>query len=239
MGIGLKLRQLMQHYRHIVARPASAEMAAIRERCRCYPRKRILSQTVGQTRFVVIDTETTGFHAYAGDEIISIALLEYQGLTATGRMFTRLINPRRHIPAVSSEIHGIYDSDVAGQPHLEAVLPTVMEFIGDAVLVGHHINFDLRFLNKYLKQHAACKLNNLWLDTMLLFASHTGRMGRYSLEDVARFCKVEITGRHSALGDARTAMAIFEVLLPRLVNAKTTIKQLFNQQFNHGADFQL
>ncbi len=236
MPLKQTFQRLRLQYRMIARKPVSPDMAAIQTGCRQYPRKRILAQTVEQTRFVIIDTETTGFGVYAGDEIISVALLEYQGLQATGKVYTQLIHPGRPIPETSSRIHGIHDKDVAGQPDLATVLPAIMDFIGDAVLVGHHINFDTRFLNRYLQQHAACKLNNLWLDTMLLFTSHTGHMGQYSLEDVARYCKVEITDRHSALGDARAAAAIFETLLPQLAETSATIKQLYNQQFSHDSD---
>ncbi len=237
MPLKQTFQRMLLQYRMIATKPGSTDMAEIKAACRHYPRKQILAQTVEQTRFVVIDTETTGFGVYAGDEIISVALLEYQGLQATGRIYKQLINPRRPIPETSSRVHGIHDEDVAEQPDLATVLPAIMAFIGDAVLVGHHINFDIRFLNRYLQQHAACKLNNLWLDTMLLFTSHTGHMGQYSLEDMARYCKVQIVDRHSALGDARAAAAIFETLLPQLTETSATIKQLYNQQFSHDADF--
>jgi len=215
------------------ARPDDPRLARICEKFRRQNAKQLLAQTIEESRFVVMDTETTGFHVYAGDEIISIAMLEFEGLTATGREYTQLINPKRLIPAESTAIHHITDRDVADCPEIAAVLPDIAEFIGDAVIIGHHINFDIRFLNRYLKQQMGCQLRNPSLDTMLLFTSHTGRIGHYTLEEVAECCHIEMLDRHTARGDALMAAGIFSCLAPMLSTPGDTVNHLYNQQLGY------
>jgi len=190
---------------------------------------------VADTRFVVIDTETTGFRAYAGDEIVSIAMLEMHGTNLTGRSYETLINPGRPIPPVSSEIHGIFDADVRDAPTLDEALPELLEFIDHGVLVGHHVNFDLRFLNRIALRRLHRRLPQPWLDTMLLFLAVSGRLGHYTLEQVASSCQVRIEERHSAAGDAHAAADIFARLAPELADKKTPLGQLLDRQFErHG-----
>lgn len=193
--------------------------------------KQIQHQTIADTRFVVIDTETTGLHVYSGDEIIDIALIELQGLETTGRCFQSYINPQREIPAASTAIHHIYDSDVAHAPTLEQLLPQVMEFIGDAVLVGHHVNFDIRFLNKTLQKVCHGLLQNPNIDTMLLFLEYRGQIGHYTLEEVAKHCNVHIRGRHSAQGDAEATCRIFQHLAPQLISLQENVSRLLKAQY--------
>ncbi|UCE88863.1 MAG: 3'-5' exonuclease [Pseudomonadota bacterium] len=181
----------------------------LRNTCRPIDIGNLLHTPIADSRFVVIDTETTGFHAYGGDEIVSIAMLETRGLECTGTVYSQLINPQRAIPAESSAIHGLHDADVRDAPTIEEVLTEVLDFIGTAVIVGHHIDFDLRFINRTLKKRMGCRLHNPAIDTMLLFHGYSGRLGHYTLDDVAGACKVEITDRHSALGDARATCEVF------------------------------
>jgi len=212
-------------------RPRDPELAALYDRCRRLRPGPLLAQPIAAARFVVLDTETTGFQVYAGDEIVSVAMLEYRGLEATGREYVQLINPGRPIPADSSRIHGIVDADVANAPTLREALPAIVEFIDEAVLVGHHINFDLRFLNRYLQQAIGCPLRNPWLDTMLLYTGYTGRVGHYELEEVAAYCRVEVDGRHTARGDARIAAGILQCLAARICDRQQTVNFLYQQQF--------
>jgi DNA polymerase-3 subunit epsilon len=215
------------------ALPDDPRLARICEKFHRQNAKQLLSQTIEDSRFVVMDTETTGFHVYAGDEIISIAMLEFEGLKATGREYTQLINPQRLIPAESTAIHHITDEDVADSPDIATVLPDIAEFIADAIIIGHHINFDIRFLNRYLKQQIGCQLRNPTLDTMLLFTSHTGRIGHYTLEEVAECCHVEMLDRHTARGDALMAAGIFSCLAPMLSTPSDTVNHLYNQQLGY------
>lgn len=207
---------------------------AVHTRVRALKPKTLTCLPVEDTRFVVLDTETTGFKVYGGDEIVSIALLEMRGLEPTGREFTTLVNPRRAIPLASTAIHNICDTDVAYAPVIEDVLHDVAQFIGESVLVGHHVPFDLRFLNKALHQNFRCRLRNPWLDTMLMYVALSGRLGHYTLEDVARFCGVEIRDRHTARGDAVMTAAMFKTLASGLSAGHRTVSTLIKRQTQAG-----
>ncbi len=187
-----------------------------------------------KARFVVIDTETTGLQAYSGDEIISICLLEMQGLELTGRKYQTHIDPMRPIPPESTAIHGIRDHEVAGCPKITDILATLIEFIGEAVIVGHHLNFDMRFLNKTLQKQLLCKLRHPWIDTMLLYVAYSGRMGHYSLDEVAKSCHVNNPARHTAYGDAMATAMIFQRIAPHFLSSTTQVSELINSQFQVG-----
>ncbi len=209
-------------------------MLALHDRLLAINPKEMIQQSLAETRFVAIDTETTGLQAYAGDEIVSIALIELQGLEPTGREFNHLINPGRDISPESTAIHHITNRDVADAPLIEEVLLEVTDFIGEGVLVGHHIGFDMRFLNKTLQKELLCHLKHPWLDTMLLYLAASGRMGHYTLEEVADVTRVAICARHTARGDAMTAVNIFNVLARRLTELDRPVAQLIDRQYEFG-----
>ncbi|MCP3662817.1 MAG: 3'-5' exonuclease [Gammaproteobacteria bacterium] len=206
-------------------------MRLIHEKLMQIDPRQLTREPVEKSRYVVIDTETTGLHAYAGDEICSISLMEMEGLTPTGLEFSSLIHPGRKIPTDSTRIHGISDADVENSPVIEEVLPEVTEFIAESVLVGHHTGFDLRFLNKTLNRELLCHLKNPWIDTMLLYLATTGRVGHYTLEEVADFTHTEVVGRHTAHGDAITTANLFTRLVPKLIDISQPVSKLINRQY--------
>ncbi len=192
----------------------------------------ILHQRVDQSRFVVIDTETTGFQAYAGDEICSIALIELRGLEPTGQIYKSLVNPGRSIPADSTAIHGIRDEDVRDAPVIEQILIDIADFIGESVIIGHHIGFDLRFLNRILQKELLCRLKHPWLDTMLMYNAASGRIGHYCLDDVAKSMNISLEDRHTAIGDASITASLFQALVHSLKAATIPVRELVDKQFH-------
>ncbi|TNG00161.1 MAG: 3'-5' exonuclease, partial [Gammaproteobacteria bacterium] len=167
----------------------------------------------------------------------SISLLEMQGLEPTGKELDFMINPGRPIPQESTKIHGINDNDVKDSPVLMEILPEVIEFIDHAVIIGHHIAFDLRFLNRALLKTAWCRLNNIVLDTMVMYLGYSSRLGHYTLDDVAKACGVEIKHRHTAAGDTKATAEIFCVLAKRLCPDGCTLKTLVHSHSGAQEDF--
>lgn len=234
-----KLHNKFPFLRRRIEKKMAHDAGALRlfQACHQHNSQQIKQQLIANTRFVVLDTETTGFHAYSGDEVIDIAMIELQGLQPTGRSYQSYINPQRPIPPESTTIHHLTDKDVAQAPIFQEVLPEVLDFIDNGVLVGHHINFDIRFINKTLQQCCHGQLQSPWIDTMLLFLEHRGQIGHYTLEEVAQHCQVEISNRHSALGDAKATASIFEYLVTQLASTQDTISRLVKSQYEIRSRF--
>ncbi len=206
----------------------------IHDRLESVDPKQLLNQRLTHCRFVVVDTETTGLQAYAGDELVSIALLELDGLEMTGREYVTYLNPRRPIPEQSTRIHGISDADVEDSPTLMEALPDILDFLDRSVVVGHHVSFDLRFLNRTCQKELLSRLYHPCLDTMLLFLSCSGRMGHYTLDQVAGECKVTVKDRHTARGDAMATARVFQCLAGKLMKKGGTVLQLAGHQYEFG-----
>ncbi len=219
---------------HRGALPEDPRKRRLHERVRSLDPKRLTCRPLEQTRFVVIDTETTGLRAYAGDEICSISLLEMRGFELTGREYSTLINPGRQIHADSTAIHHLTNEDVRDAPLIEEAILDIVEFIDDAVLIGHHICFDIRFLNKTLQKELLCHLRNPWLDTMLLYLVQTTRVGHYTLDEVARHAGIGLQGRHTAHGDAMIAAGVFRRLASQLTEFANPVQKLIDRQYELG-----
>ena len=180
------------------------------------PEREIADIPLKELRCVVFDTETTGLEPSNGDELISIGAVRIvNGRIVRGETFEQLINPGRKIPKSSTRFHGLTDKDVKDEPDAGTVLPRFHRFCGRAVLVAHNAAFDMRFLE--LKEKVSgVSFQNPVLDVLLLSAFLHDHMSDHSLNATAERMGVEVSGRHTALGDAMTTAAIFLAMLDPL-----------------------
>ena len=159
--------------------------------------------------YVVFDTETTGLHPEAGDEIVSLAGVRIvNGRILTGESFNRVIDPGRTIPPASTRFHGITEDTVKDKPPIEVVLPQFRSFVGDAVLVAHNADFDLTFLRNK-EAVSGVSFTMPVLDTLLLSAILHDYTGKHNLDVVAERFGIEVRERHTALGDALVTAGVF------------------------------
>ncbi|WP_457601487.1 3'-5' exonuclease, partial [Hydrogenivirga sp.] len=105
--------------------------------------------------FVVIDVETTGFDVNHA-EIIDIGAVRVEGGIITDT-FSSLIDPGFFIPDRIKELTGITNAMVVGSPKMREVLPEFMDFIGEDIIVGHHITQDIKFIDKYTRLYMKSK----------------------------------------------------------------------------------
>src|SRR5204863_10153290 len=110
--------------------------------------------------------ETTG--TVPGESrIIEVAAAKFRGGECIGT-FSTLVNPECGVPPFIVALTGITEALVAPAPLLDEVLPSLLEFVGGAVLVGHNLRFDTSFLDADLVARGRPRLANLRVDTLTL-----------------------------------------------------------------------
>lgn len=165
---------------------------------------------------VVLDTETTGLDV-ARDRVVQIGAVRVErGRVYPAETFVALVNPGIPIPPAATAVHGIDDAAVESAPGFAAVRAELCAFVGDAVVVGQSVGFDLAILRRETERAAAPWRPPHFLDTKLLYAALENDPEERGLDELARRLGVTIGHRHGALDDALATAEIFVRLLPRL-----------------------
>jgi len=166
-----------------------------------------------EPRYVVFDCETTGLDP-AKDGILTIgAVAVRDGEIRLDDEFDAILTDWRMTSAVL--VHGITPAEAASGESEEQAVNKFLDYVGDAVLVGHHVGFDQKIV-----AHAARRLGrdlaNPALDTMRIAlaleerGAFEGREIRgFDLDNLGTLFDVEPHDRHTASGDAFITAQVF------------------------------
>ena len=174
--------------------------------------------------YVVFDLETTGLSARY-DRIIEFGAVKISG----GRVVEEvdiLINPKIHIPYKITEITHITDEMVENKETISRVLPKIMEFIGDSVLVSHNASFDFSFLNEALINNGCEPLKNPVVDTLTLSRYLFPENRLFNLGALSRRLEVDYQkgDAHRANYDAFVLSQVWHILLSKLTKDNINIR---------------
>ncbi|MFO7244661.1 MAG: DEDD exonuclease domain-containing protein [Actinomycetes bacterium] len=185
-----------------------------------------IGEPLHQTTFVVIDLETTGASARSGAGITEIGAVKTRGGEVIGE-FQTLVDPGMPIPPMIVALTGITDAMVTTAPRIEAVLPSLIEFMGDAVLVAHNAPFDIGFLKAAFREHGYRWPGNQVVDTVLLARRATTKeeAPNKKLATLARVFSSPVTPTHRALDDARATAHVLHGMLERLARFGITHRE--------------
>jgi len=168
-------------------------------------------QYITEKIFVVVDVETTGLSP-AEDRITEIAMMKVKNGVLLDE-FSTLINPLVTIPASITTLTGIDNLMVADAPTAREVVPTMADFLGDAVFVAHNAPFDWGFVSETAIRERGIELNNKQLCTVKLSRRILPQLPSKSLGHVASALNITIPERHRASGDAyATALVLVKFL---------------------------
>ena len=163
--------------------------------------------------FIAVDVETTGLKP-SRNKIIEIALLRFRN-GVLERRYECLLNPGRKIPDFITRLTTIRNEDVEDSAVFADIAQDVLDFIGDDVLIGHNVGFDIGFINAELDRVDLPVLMNERIDTMGLAMRLLSQVRKPSLDHVATAVGLSPRGVHRAAGDARltaeVAMRLMEV----------------------------
>lgn len=144
--------------------------------------------------YTVIDFETTGLSPMTCD-IIELAALRVRNDVVVDR-FQILVKPRSTLSPFITNLTGITGKMLADAPSITAVLPDFLAFLGNDLLMGHNINFDLGFLKAVAPSFQAG-----YIDTMQISRRVAREHPRHRLQDLCARYGVRNDSAHRAMGD--------------------------------------
>lgn len=160
--------------------------------------------------YVCVDIETSGIRT-KWDKIIEIGAVKVRNGKVVDT-FSTLIDPGVPIPYRITELTGIDDSMVKGQPRIEEVLPKFIEFAEDDVLLGHNLRFDFSFL----KQNALnldLTFNKKGMDTLKIARKKLKELESRSLDFLCKHYGIYDPEHHRAFNDANVTSQLYEIFV--------------------------
>lgn len=164
---------------------------------------------------VFLDTETTGLSFKEGHKIVEIACVETKDLIATGRVFHKLINPKRDVPEQAFKIHGFSEKFLKDKETFDVIADEFIDFIKEKKIIIHNASFDLSFLNGELKSLNKDPIEQSLIVDSLELARNKFPGTSNSLDALCRRFNIDISKRtkHNALLDCELLREVYINLL--------------------------
>ena len=196
--------------------------------CVFYSRK----QPIDNTEYCVFDLETTGI-SHITEKITEVGIIKIKNGEVIDT-FECFVNPEKPIPQKVVEVTHITDDMVKDAETIDKVMPKILEFMGDSVLVAHNADFDIGFM-KYNCEKLGLKLDNTYIDTLRLARAMFPEFTKYKLGIIAEKLGIKVDVAHRALDDVKTLVAVFKEMIERAKEKKAKIIDDFDNVFE--ADF--
>ncbi len=165
------------------------------------------------TTYCVLDLETTGF-SFRTEKITEVGIMKVKNGEVIDE-FSCFVNPEKPIPQRVIEVTNITDDMVKDAETIETVMPKIIEFVGDSVLVAHNADFDIGFL-KYNAKELGLTLDNTYLDTLRLAKELFPEYKKYKLGIIAENLGIKVEVAHRALDDVDTTVKVLKVMIEML-----------------------
>lgn len=167
-------------------------------------------------RFVVLSTETSGL-SLSKDVILSVG---------TFSIINNSILIADSFETIIAQYKFFHDNGISNEFTVEAKMKKMVEsdainalvdFIGNSVLVGHHINFDVEMINVALEKLGCGRLKNEALDIDVMHRKLKDINNKqFSLEELCNIYKIPKSDRNSSSEDAYKIALLFLKLKSRL-----------------------
>lgn len=164
-------------------------------------------------RYCVVDVETTGLSP-KWDNIIEIGAIRYLDGVEVGR-FQSLVQPPDsyegvYIDDFITQLTGITNEMLANAPSEYDVINAFAEFLGNDVIIGYNVGFDINFLYDSYVEHLGHPLSNDYIDIMRFSRKLYPEMAHHRLCDMIERFGISNKQAHRALADVETTKICYE-----------------------------
>ena len=161
---------------------------------------------------VSLDLETTGLSP-GKDKIIEIGAVKTDSNGNQIEEFNSLVNPGILISDFIENLTGISNDDVLSSLKFVDIVDEFQSFLDDSIIIGHNIEFDLRFLSE-----EGLKLNNKFVDTWRFSQIMLPDLLDLSLGSICNYLDINQQNAHRALSDAKFTLEVFLLLSEKYKN---------------------
>jgi DNA polymerase III epsilon subunit family exonuclease len=162
--------------------------------------------------FAVVDVETTGIRAGAGDRVTEVAVAVVHG-ERREIVFESLVNPERPIPRTVCAITNITNEMVRHAPRFSDLSERLLAALAGRIFVAHNARFDWNFLSAELRRTRDLTLDGTRFCTVRLARRLVKGVRSCGLDNLTRFFGFVNVARHRAGGDALVTAELLHRLL--------------------------
>ena len=185
------------------------------------------------TEYCVLDLETTGL-SFRTEKITEVGIIKIKNGEIIDE-FECFVNPEKPIPPEVVEVTHITDDMVKDAETIDKIIPKIIDFIGDSVLVAHNADFDMGFLRYNFEQYGY-KFDSTYIDTLRLAKVIFPEFKKYKLGIIADKLGIEVIVAHRALDDVKTLVAVFNEMIKQAKEKKAKLIDDFDIVFGNNKD---
>lgn len=184
---------------------------------------------------IFLDTETTGLSFKDGHKIVEVACIETKDLIPTGKVFHKLINPKRSVPDEAFKVHGFSEKLLKEKETFDKIADEFLSFVKDKKIIIHNAPFDLGFLDGELSLIKKEKINKKLVVDSLEVARNKFPGISNSLDALCKRFNIDLSKRtkHNALLDCELLREVYINLLdakePKFNLSDDIVKQVVSE----------
>lgn len=170
--------------------------------------------------YCVVDTETTGLSSYY-DEIIEVGVLRVRNNEIVEK-YSQLIKPENEVGAFITSLTGITNDMLIDMPSILDIKEELLNFIGDDIIIGHNISFDIRFLNCGLD----IELDNKYMDTFQFSRKLYPELKHHRLSDMVKYLNLH-NNEHRSIADCISTKELYDCIKAHMSDNNIDISDLW------------
>lgn len=164
--------------------------------------------------YCVVDIETTGLSPEQ-NQIIELSAIRVRDGKIVDR-FSELVNPHCGLSASITALTGITDDMLRDARCIETVLPEFLAFIGNDVIIGHNVCFDLSFIDRAASEFGTHNFDCKYIDTLQISRRVHPELAHHRLSDMVDHYCINCETAHRALADCESTYNVYERLFEEI-----------------------
>ena len=159
--------------------------------------------------YTVLDIETTSLDSWFNDEILEISAIKVRDREEV-EYFSEIIKIDNEVGYYTTKLTGITNEMVENEgKELGDVLQEFKEFLGDDIIVGHNVNFDINYIYDSLEDNLGEYLSNDFVDTLRLSRRLLPKLEHHKLDNLIDYFKLKKRNEHRALNDCALTNQVY------------------------------